>query len=1037
MEVSRRSFLKRGLVLGASPLAAGLAAGAAGAAESAKATYKLANVKETTNICCYCSGGCGTICSTRNGELINLEGDPDHPVNLGGLCPKGAAMWGLRNIVTEDRKAKLHPDRVLYPMVRRPGSKTWERISWKDAIEGIARHIKKTRDASFVEKEDGITVNRCDGIASFGAAQLNNEEGWLVQKFARSLGIVAIDNQTRVCHSSTVSGLAPSFGRGSMTSHWCDFQNSDVIMSIGSNNVENHPLSSRWVERAQDRGATWIVVDPRYNRSAANADIYGRIRPGTDIAFYGGLINYILSHDLYQKEYVLNFTNAACLLRPDFKFDPNTGLFSGWDPKTKRYSEESWGYDVDHVERWDTSATGPYAWVKKPGTPAFQTPDLEILKRDMTLTNPMCVLNVLKRHYARYTPELVSKVTGMDQEVMLKIWQVYASTGKPDRSGSILYALGQTQHTYGSQNCRAMCMVQLLLGNIGVAGGGINALRGEPNVQGSTDVGASVPDAPGYLRWPTGKTHPTLAAYLHNETYAAGYYSNKPKFWVSMLREWFGENATVDNDYCYDLLPKISPKLDYGAYSTIMTFNLMRDEKIKGYMCWGMNPAHSGANAKHVRHSMANLDWLMVADWFLTETATFWEAPDMDPSKVQTEVYFLPAALIYEKIGSINNSGRWIQWREKAIEPPGECKSDFEMMELLFARLKEMYAKEGGACPDQIRKTHFEYKIDGKYDLRALCWALNGYTVKDGKLLKGYSELQADGSTACGIWIFSGYYNNDADKLDPMKQPMTRRSKEDPTGLGLYPSWSFSWPANRRILYNRASADPKGRPWNPKRVLVEWKNGKWIQNDVGDFTTANPPDNNAFFMTWEQNARLFAGHGMVDGPMPEHYEPFESPTKNALNALQNNPCARFTEDKSTQHGDSSKFPYVATTYSVTEHWQTGIQTRNIPWLNELVPCNFIEISEELAKEKGIKNGDNVRVWNNRGSVVVKAMVTIRMKPMTVNGVLTHVVGLPHHFSWGTKLATGDNVNDLTPNVGDPNSYIPEYKAFLVNIEKAA
>ena len=1037
MEVSRRSFFKRGILMGAAPLAAAAAQTAHAAGPSgAKPVYKLADVKETTNICCYCSGGCGTICSARNGELINLEGDPDHPVNMGGLCPKGAAMWGLRNIVTPERKAKLHPDRVLTPLVRRPGSKTWEKISWDEAIDAIAKRIKKTRDETFVEKEDGVTVNRCDGIASFGAAQLNNEEGWLVQKFARSLGIVAIDNQTRVCHSSTVSGLAPSFGRGSMTSHWCDFQNSDVILSIGSNNVENHPLSSRWVERAQDRGATWIVVDPRYNRSAANADIYGRIRPGTDIAFYGGLINYILSNDLWQHEYVLNYTNAACLLREDYEFDPESGLFSGWDPETKRYSDETWGYDYDQVAKWDTSETGTYAWVNRPGTPKFKTPDLEVLKRDLSLTDPRCVINVMKRHYARYTPELVAKVTGMDPEVMMKIWQVYASTGRPDRSGSILYALGQTQHTYGSQNCRAMCIVQLLLGNIGVAGGGINALRGEPNVQGSTDVGASVPDAPGYLKWPTGKKHPTLAKYLEAETYAAGYYANKPKFWVSALREWFGENATVENDYCYDLLPKISPKLDYGAYSTIMTFNMMRDERIKGYMCWGMNPAHSAANGAHVRRSMANLDWLLVADWFLTETATFWEAPDMDPEKINTEVFFLPAALIYEKTGSINNSGRWIQWREKAIEPPGECKSDFEMLSLLFERIRSLYEAEGGACPEQVLKANMRYMIDGKYDIRALCWALNGYDVKTKKLLKGYADLQADGSTACGIWIFSGYYNNNDAPLDPMKQPMTRRSKEDPTGLGLYPNWSFAWPANRRILYNRASADPKGRPWNDKRVLVEWKNGKWLQNDVGDFATANPPDNNAFFMTWEQNARLFA-YPMVDGPMPEHFEPFESPTANAFNGAAHNPCARFTEDKSVRRGEAGDYPYVCTTYSVTEHWQSGTQTRNIPWLNELVPCNFIELSEELAKEKGIKTGDDVRVWNNRGSVVVKAMVTIRMQPMQVNGKLTHVVGMPHHFSWATKLATGDNVNDLTPNVGDPNSYIPEYKAFLVNIEKAA
>ncbi len=1035
MEVTRRSFLKRGFLLGASPVAAGLASTAAMAVPVHKKPYKLANVQEAFNICCYCSGGCGTIVSARNGELINIEGDPDHPVNLGGLCPKGSALWGLRNIVTPDRKTAINPGRVLYPMVRRPGKKDWERISWDEAIEGIARHVKKTRDETFKKTEDGITVNRTEGFAVLGGSQINNEECWLLQKFTRALGSIAIDNQTRVCHSSTVAGLAPSFGRGSMTSHWCDFANSDVILSCGSNNVENHPLSSRWVERAQDKGATWIVVDPRFTRSAKNADLYSPIRPGTDIAFYGGLISYILENHLYQEEYVLNYTNAACILRKDFKFDPNTGLFSGWDPKTKKYSDETWGYDVDHFEKWDTSPTGEYAWVNKPGTPKFEPPELEVLKRDMTLKDPMCVLNVLRRHYARYTPELVSRVTGMDIDVMKKIWEVFASTGKPGKAGSILYALGQTQHTYGSQNCRAMCMVQLLLGNVGIPGGGINALRGEPNVQGATDVACTVPDLPGYLKWPTVPKHLTLADYCHKEAYAAGYYSNKPKFMVSFLKEFFGKNATFENDYGYDMLPKIGPKLPASAWTTIGTFHMMRDGKMKGYFAWGMNPAHSTPNAKFARQAMANLDWMVCADWFVTETASFWKAPDMKPEDIKTEVYFLPAALIYEKTGSISNSGRWVQWRQQGILPPGECKSDFEIIERLFAKIRELYEKEGGAYPDPILKANMDYRIDGKYDIRAVCWAINGYTVADEKLLPGYAKLGADGSTACGMWIYSGYYNNEAEKLDPMKQPLARRSKSDPTGLGLFPQWSFAWPANRRVLYNRASADTKGRPWNPDKVFVEWKDGKWIQNDVGDFNTAKGPDNNAFFMTWEQNARLFA-YPMADGPMPEHFEPFESPAKNLLNNAEQNPCALFTDDKSTKRGTKEEFPYVVTTYSVTEHWQTGTQTRCIPWLNELISCNFIELSPELAEEKGIKNGDVVRVWNNRGSVKVRAMVTIRIKPMTIDGKKVHVVGMPHHFSWAGTFATGDNINDLSPNVADPNSYIPEYKAFLVNIEKA-
>lgn len=404
MEVSRRSFLKRGLLLGSGTMLSGVA-GTAMTAPTKKIPYKLRDVQETLNICCYCAGGCGLICSSRGGELINLEGDPEHPVNLGGLCPKGAAMWGLRNIVTKERQSQNHPARVLHPMVRRPGSKEWTQLTWEQAIDEIARRVKKTRDTTFIEKEDGITVNRCEGIASFGAAQLNTEEAWMVQKFIRNLGVIAIDNQARVCHSSTVPALARTFGRGSMTGHWCDLANADVLLSIGSNNVENHPLSSRWVERAQDKGAKWIVVDPRYSRSAARADYYGRIRPGTDIAFYGGLIKYILDNELYQREYIIHYTNAACLIKPGYGFDPKTGTFSGWNPETQKYDNEAWGYDVDHKEIWDTSETGPYSWVKKPGTPKFKTPDLKVLKRDETLQDPHCVLNVMKRHYARYTPE--------------------------------------------------------------------------------------------------------------------------------------------------------------------------------------------------------------------------------------------------------------------------------------------------------------------------------------------------------------------------------------------------------------------------------------------------------------------------------------------------------------------------------------------------------------------------------------------------------------------------------------------------------
>lgn len=838
-----------------------------------------------------------------------------------------------------------------------------------------------------------------------------------------------------------------------MTTHWCDFQNTDVIMNIGSNSVENHPVSAKWLNKAHENGAKWIVVDPRYTRTAEMADIYCPIRPGTDIAFYGGLYNYIIENDLWQHEYVLNYTNASYLLDPDFEFDPETGLFSGWDEETGTYSAASWHYQVEKEVEWDTSEDGAYAWAVADGVPEFTPPVKEVPKRDETLEDPMCVWQQFKQHYSRYDMDTVCSICGMDKETLELVYSTYASTGAPDKAGVILYALGQTQHTYGAQNTRAMSVLQLLLGNVGIAGGGVAALRGEPNVQGATDMGMLVNELPGYLKWPNTTGRKSLRDWLEGETYSDGYYTNKPKFMVSFLKEWFGDNATVDNDYGYDWLPKVPSEVGAQDYTHISTFELMSSGVIKGYFNWGMNPCHSAPNAGFARRSMANLDWLVVTDQVPTEAATFWKAPDMTPADIQTEVYYLPCALIYEKPGTILNSGRWIQWRYQAVEPWEEAKPDYEIVDLLWREIVRLYEEEGGANPDPVLNLKWDYYVDGKIDPRPVSWALNGYRV-DGTdcnttsddpqvdLLAGYSEMAADGSTACGMWIYSGFWNNSDAPLDPSQQPIGRRDNADESGLGLYSNWAFAWPNNRRILYNRASADPEGKPWNPDKVLVEWTGDEWRQVDVGDFTTASngepvPPNNNAFFMLWEQNARL-ESYGMVDGPLPEHYEPFETPlSENIMNGSLNNPTFLGKNYASTGHGTVDEYPIVATTYSVTEHWQTGGQSRACPALVEAMPTQFIEISEELAAEKGIASGDKVHVWNNRGSVVVDAVVTKRMKPLTVNGKTQHQIGLTHHYGWAGVFGTSDSmVNDLTPNVGDPNSQTPEYKAFLVNIEKA-
>lgn len=836
-----------------------------------------------------------------------------------------------------------------------------------------------------------------------------------------------------------------------MTGHWNDFKNSDVLLTCGSNNVENHPESARHVHAAREKGAINIVVDPRYTRSAAVADLYCPIRPGTDITFWGGMINYIIENDMWQKEYVLEYTNASYLIDPEYDFDVETGMFSGWDDTKKEYATTSWGYQTEEVIEPNTETGGAFAYSLNPGTPEFTPPSNKVPKKDATLADPQCSFNVMKEHYSRYDLDTVTSICGMDKETLEQVYKIYGSTGANEKVGAILYALGQTQHHYGSQNTRIMCLVQLLLGNIGVPGGSVNALRGEPNVQGATDSCLLVYDFPGYLKWPTSYKHPTLRAWLEAETASDGYYANKPKFFISSLKEWFGEHATVENDFGYDWLPKVGKDLDF---TTISTFQHMDNGTMEGYFLWGMNPANSTANTKFARQAMSKLKWLVVADWVETESACFWKAPDLDASTIDTEVYFLPAALIYEKMGSIVNSGRWIQWRYKAVDPVELAKPDYEICDLLWKEIVSLYETEGGVCPEPILNMKWDYTRDGEFDPRCVSMALNGYKIPENdeygewenrELLSTFGDLQADGSTSCAMWIYTGFWANNDARWDASEQKVGGRSREDESGLGLYPGWSYAWPLNRRILYNRASADAEGKPWNPERNVVEWTGTEWATHDVPDFvfkkvnaegdTEWIEPNGKAFMMTWEQNAR-FVCSTMKDMPLPEHYEPFESPVDNKMNGRQNSPCIMFADDPSVKQSNKVDHPIVATTYSVVEHWQTGAQTRGCPVLVEARPEQFIEMSVELAEEKGIGNGDEVRVWNERGSVNLSAFVTKRIKPLTVDGEMCHVVGMIHHWGWAGSYSTGDTVNDLTPNVGDPNSFIPEFKAFLINVEKA-
>ncbi len=792
-----------------------------------------------------------------------------------------------------------------------------------------------------------------------------------------------------------------------MTNHFVDYKNSDVFLMIGSNSAENHPQAIRWIGKAKkERGAKLIVVDPRLTKSTVYADIHARIRPGTDLPFLLGIINYVIQNDLYQKEYVLHYTNASYLVNPQFGF--KDGLFSGANEKDGKftYDKATWQFQQDG----------------------------ETIKKDMTLSDPNCVFQLLKKHVSRYDIKTVCSITGVSEDVYRQVCETFASTGAPDKVGNVIYAMGITQHTYGTQNVRACAMLQLLLGNIGMPGGGVNAQRGESNVQGSTDMGMLSHQLPGYLNTPDATKHKNLQDYLEKETPAGGYWSNKPKFLISLLKAFYGDSATKQNDFCFDWLPK----LDGKNRSHMGIFQEMAKGNVEGFIIFGQNPAVGGPAAAFGRKAMEKLKWMVTVDLFETETAAFWHASDVDPKKIQTECFLLPAAFSYEKEGSVSNSGRWIQWRYMAVNPPGEAKSDLWIANEMFKAIRKEYQK-GGVFPDPILNLNWDYDVPGHHepDINKIAIEINGYEVGKNEPLDSFAKLKDDGSTACGLWIYAGYM-----AVDPeLGVPNCKRRSNQDDGIGTFPKYSYVWPLNRRVLYNRCSADINGKPWDESRALFKWDGDKLIARDVPDFTATVPPQQSGkapFIMNAEGHGRLFAT-GLVDGPFPEHYEPMESPVKNQISKQQNTPCVNIFEGsgdwaKLAEVGDD-RYPIVATTYRSIEHYQSGAVTRNAPTLAEIGPYMYVSISEELAQARGIKPGDDVWVETVRGKIKCKASVTPVVKGLVVNGKKIEIAGMPWCFGY-QGLVTGATANDLVPAVGDGNTSIPEYKAFLCNIRKA-
>jgi formate dehydrogenase major subunit len=832
--------------------------------------------------------------------------------------------------------------------------------------------------------------------------------------------------------------------------------------------AEAHPVGFQWVMEAKARGAKVIHVDPRFSRTSALADLHVPIRAGADIAFVGGLINYVLQNEKYFREYVLAYTNAPVILTEDFADTEDLdGVFSGLDREQRIYDMDTWRYQGDEVRpasgqrgvgadrlrqvrqagRGEAHGSG--------GAAAHPDPDT-----DQTLQHPRCVFQVLKRHFARYTPQLVAQVAGVPEELFTQVAQAITENSGRERTTAFVYSLGWTQHTVGVQYIRTAAILQALLGNIGRPGGGILALRGHASIQGSTDIPTLFDLLPGYLPMPHAHSNDDLDHYVESEKVQNGFWANTRDYLVSLLKAWWGDAATAGNDFCYDYLPRLT-----GSHSTYETVMAQLDGTCKGYFLYGQNPAVGSANARMQRLGMANLDWLVVRDFVMIESATWWkdgpeiETGEMRTEDIKTEVFFLPAAAHTEKDGSFTNTQRMLQWHHAAVEPARDARSDLWFIYHLGRRIRAKLAAAASApgaglaadaeMDRPVLDLTWDYPVKGPLaepDADAVLAEVNGRDA-DGKPLSSYTQLKSDGSTSCGCWIYCGA------RAGGVNQAARRKPGSEQSWVA--PEWGWAWPANRRILYNRASADLDGKPWSERKKLVWWdaESGQWTGYDNADFVAGRPPSYrppagatgvaaisgiNPFIMQADGKAWLFAPAGLVDGPLPAHYEPQESPVPNLLYGQQHNPVREIIRSKDNRfqpsgaEPGSAVYPYVVTTYRLTEHHTAGGMSRFLPYLAELQPELFCEVSPELAAERGLEHTGWATIISGRSAIEAKVLVTRRMMPLTVNGRLIHQIGLPWH--WGPNGYTkGDAANELSHLSLDPNVHIQEVKALACDI----
>jgi formate dehydrogenase major subunit len=823
---------------------------------------------------------------------------------------------------------------------------------------------------------------------------------------------------------------------------------------MGSNMAENHPVGFQWVVEARKRGAKVFHIDPRFTRTSALADRHVSLRAGSDVAFLGGIVHHILENDRAFKEYVIPYTNAGTIVSEDFRDTEDLdGLFSGWDPQTRTYDPESWQYEDLQVaaasgQRELGAPTGQAAH----GAHGGALEEGEPPHHDTALRHPRCVYQLLRKHFARYTPELVAQTCGVSREAFLEVCDALCENSGPERTSAICYAVGWTQHTVGVQYIRTASIIQLLLGNIGRPGGGILALRGHASIQGSTDIPTLYDILPGYLPMPSALAHASLDDYAEQNAPPTGYWANMRAYTVSLLKAWWGEAATPENDFCFEHLPRLTG--DHSYYATLAG---MVEGRVKGLFVMGENPTVGAANGGYNRKALRSLDWLVVRDLVEIETAAFWyDAPEIESGEVTsqdiaTEVFLMPGASHVEKKGTFTNTQRLLQWREQAVEPRGDARSELWFMYHLGRIVREKLA--GSTLPRDraVLDLTWDYPTEGRYDdpdAEAVLREIGGVDLTTGKEVPDYLPLKDDGSTACGCWIYAGCY------ADGVNQVARRRPGREQSWVA--PEWGWAWPMNRRILYNRASADPQGKPWSERKRYVWWdaEQGKWTGEDVPDFKAemapdyrppegANGPDalrgDEPFVMQADGKAWLYAPAGLVDGPMPTHYEPHESPFGNPLYATQQaNPARQQIRRRENRynptHGEPGVdvFPYVATTYRLTEHHTAGGMSRWLPHLAELQPEMFCEVSPALARQRGLEHGGWMTVITMRTAIEARVMVTERIAPLVVDGREVHQVGLPYH--WGSRgLVKGDSANDLVGLALDPNVHIGEYKALTCDV----